>query len=223
MLTEKMRDLLLETPTAFIADAMMSLQVEERNCGPDIRPLTETGRIVGTAVTLSFKTTSFDPEKRYLESYGQLLNHPPDEAQYPVIVISVPADRAHKGIFGGGAASVGGAAGYVGAVIDGSVRDTEDLERLEFPVYCRGVAPGNIIRYVTEDRIDLPVQIGTAEIQPGDIIVADKDGVIAIGPPYLPAVVKTAHAILQWEEKVYDMVRSGIDRAEAIRRVGPKP
>jgi regulator of RNase E activity RraA len=68
-----------------------------------------------------------------------------------------------------------------------------------------------------------PVQIGTAEVRSGDIIVADRDGVIVIDPPDLSGLAQKAHDILDWEEKVYEQVRRGIDRAEAIRQVGPKP
>ena len=223
MLTANLREKLLKTPTAFIADAMMSLRVEERNCGPDIRPVAGADRIVGTAVTISFRNIPFDPNRRYLEKYGELLTHPPEETPNPVIVISVPSERSHQGIFGGGAASVGGAAGYVGAVIEGSVRDTGDLRKLAFPVYSRGVAPGNIIRSVTEDRIGETLRIGAAAISPGDIIVADSDGVIVIDPADLEPVTEKAHAILEWEEEVYELVRRGTVRAEAIRQVGPKP
>lgn len=222
MLNENTRNDLLKIPAAFIADAMLRLQLPERTPGSGIRPVARNMKIVGTAVTVRFRNIPFEPEKQRLERYGKLLSDPGDVFA-PVIVIQVPKSLSAKGIFGGGAASMASSAGYVGAVIEGSTRDTVELEEISFPVFSRGIAPGNIVRYVEEEAVGETVTIGETEVNSGDIIVADDDGVMLIERKDLSEVVEKARAVLDWEEKVYSQVRTGVSRSEAVSRVGPRP
>jgi regulator of RNase E activity RraA len=71
------------------------------------------------------------------------------------------------------------ALGLGGVVIDAAVRDTEELRELGFPVYAVGASPNGPTKFVP-GRINWPISCGGIAIQPGDLIVADADGVVAI-------------------------------------------
>jgi 4-hydroxy-4-methyl-2-oxoglutarate aldolase len=69
--------------------------------------------------------------------------------------------------------------GVRGAVLDGCVRDTEALTEMEFPVWSTGVFAGHLNK-VGQGSINVPIVCGGVHVQPGDIIVADSDGVICL-------------------------------------------
>ena len=70
--------------------------------------------------------------------------------------------------------------GAVGAITNGGARDTDELIKQEVPVYSayigRGIRPGRI----TTDSINVPVNVGGALVRPGDLVVADGDGVVVV-------------------------------------------
>ena len=69
--------------------------------------------------------------------------------------------------------------GLGGIVIDGAVRDTEELRELAFPVFCRAANPNGPTKFIP-GRINWPVSAGGVAVSPGDLIVGDADGVVAI-------------------------------------------
>jgi regulator of RNase E activity RraA len=100
------------------------------------------------------------------------------------------------------------ARGARGAVIDGLVRDVKKIQSAGFPVFARGIKPvdskgrGIIIDY------NVPIECAGARVSPGDLIVADYDGVIAVPAEVLPNVIQLA------TEKV---AKENGSRAELIR------
>jgi regulator of RNase E activity RraA len=66
-----------------------------------------------------------------------------------------------------------------GVVIDAAIRDTEELRELGFPVFAVGASPNGPTKFVP-GRINWPISCGEIAIQPGDLIVGDADGVVAI-------------------------------------------
>jgi len=85
------------------------------------------------------------------------------------------------------------ARGCVGLVIDGAVRDVDDLEELGFPVFARAVTPAGPYRN-GPFRVGVPVAIGGVVVHPGDVIVADGDGVAVVPAAEAAAVLGRAEA-----------------------------
>ena len=85
--------------------------------------------------------------------------------------------------------------GAVGVVTNGGARDTDEVIKQELPVYCahigRGIRPGRIIA----DALNVPVNIGGALVRPGDIVVADGDGVVIVPIEKVYEVAKIARDI----------------------------
>ena len=69
--------------------------------------------------------------------------------------------------------------GLGGVVIDGAVRDTEELRELGFPVYAIGANPNGPTKFVP-GRINWPISCGGVSVQPGDLVVGDADGVVVV-------------------------------------------
>ena len=76
-------------------------------------------------------------------------------------------------------------------VIDGPIRDLESLSQWEFPIYCTGATPGGPYKE-GPGEVNVPISCGGISVAPGDIILADHDGVIVIPPRDAPGILAAA-------------------------------
>jgi 4-hydroxy-4-methyl-2-oxoglutarate aldolase len=85
---------------------------------------------------------------------------------------------------------------HEGAVLDGGVRDLVEIKRdYDFPVYARSVSPGTTLGRFKTLAANVPVRIGGIMVNPGDIIVADVDGVVVVPRQHAQAVLEMAREI----------------------------
>lgn len=92
--------------------------------------------------------------------------------------------------------------GAVGAIVDGAVRDRDEIRRLEFPVWARAVTPAGPWKN-GPGAIGRPVAIGGVVINPGDIIVADSDGVVAIPLERAEDIAAELVKIAEFEDRMH--------------------
>ena len=220
MLDEKMQDTLLSLSTAMLADARVRLGMPENHLDAGIRPVVPFSRMAGCAVTVELEIVA-DVAAADLSGIAQAYEEP--EVACPIIVIQIPEAAHHQGIFGEGAATMARRSGYVGALVEGAVRDSHELCDMEFPAFSRCVAPGYIVGHVAVKAVGEPVLIGGRTIGKGDVILADNDGVMAVAAADLEAVVEKSLAIKEWEIAVHSQVAAGRSGPEAIAVVGPMP
>ncbi len=96
-----------------------------------------------------------------------------------------------------------------GIVSDGGFRDTPDIAKLEFPVYCaRGSAPTNLILHHATD-INVPIGCGDAPVYPGDIVVGDGEAVVIIPAAIANEIAEETHEMTIFEDWVELQVRTG--------------
>lgn len=69
--------------------------------------------------------------------------------------------------------------GVAGLVIDGGVRDSEEIERLRFPAFSRGMGVARTVKH-EQGELQVPLMVGGVMVQPGDIIIGDSDGVMSV-------------------------------------------
>jgi regulator of RNase E activity RraA len=81
--------------------------------------------------------------------------------------------------------------GLAGVVIDGAVRDTDELRAMGFPVYAVCANPNGPTKFVP-GRINWPVSCGGVTVQPGDLVVGDADGVVVIERALAPSLLAPA-------------------------------
>ena len=99
--------------------------------------------------------------------------------------------------------------GLAGFVIDGPVRDAEALRMIDFPVFARAVSPNGPYKN-GNGEINVPVSIGNVVVNPGDIIVGDEDGIVAVPENQVEEITKTAESIRD----------NGIKKIDAIMKNG---
>lgn len=102
-------------------------------------------------------------------------------------------------------AQVRGAAGFV---LDGAVRDVDAFEAQQFPCWARGINLRGPYK-TGPGTINLPVQVGGLWVNPGDIIVGDADGLVAVPPDQALAVAALARAKVAHEQATIADIRAG--------------
>ena len=97
--------------------------------------------------------------------------------------------------------------GCVGIVVDGVIRDVAGIRKIPMPVYARGVQANGPFKNGLGELL-VPVPIGGIVIYPGDIIVGDEDGVLAIRPQDAADVAQKARTTFESETKLLDQIRA---------------
>jgi 4-hydroxy-4-methyl-2-oxoglutarate aldolase len=98
--------------------------------------------------------------------------------------------------------------GLAGAVIDGACRDVVEVRRLRFPLYCTGIVP-NVAAIAGYGKVNVPVQCGGQPVAPGDIIVADENGVVVVPLRDAEALLERTRALLENEHVLQERLRAG--------------
>lgn len=206
--------------TPLVADAMEQLGLDGV-VDPTIRPVVPFSRMIGSAVTVKFESieiTEAVPLTHYLEALSR-----GREYFDPVIVLQLPRDRHGYGILGEGAATAARATGYVGALVDGAVRDTHELKEMGFPVFSRLIAMRFIIGKVKTVSFNETVTIGGILVRARDVVFADNDGVLIIPQGRLEEIIERAEAIKAWEHRFHALLAQGKSFEEAEEIAGPMP
>lgn len=105
--------------------------------------------------------------------------------------------------------------GVAGLVIDGPIRDVDDIVRMGFPVFCKGVVP-NAGEPKGFGEINAEILCGGIKVRPGDWIVADDHGVLVVPKERALEVAKRAMEVKKNEDRVREEIRRGSTLAEVM-------
>lgn len=112
------------------------------------------------------------------------------------------------------------ARGFTGAVIDGGVRDVAYLRKIEFPVYATGIVPSTSVGHYRFAGSNIPIVCDGVMVHPGDIIVADNDGVVVVPRELAMRVLPLAQQLDFKEHSMYPYITKLKSIEQAVKRFG---
>jgi regulator of RNase E activity RraA len=199
---------------ANISDAMDQVVGQRGFLDHDVRPFV-AGDFVGRASTSLVRAVPADqstPASAAKHSVEMIDAAKPGDVG--VIVMEGSLDVAAMGGLMGTAAKVRGMAGMV---LDGALRDVREVRALGLPVYARSISPANAVTRFASVGNQIPVKCAGVVINPGDIIVASEEGVVAIPKDKADAVLKRAEEIALREVRMLPLIRKHKSVGEAIK------
>jgi regulator of RNase E activity RraA len=108
--------------------------------------------------------------------------------------------------------------GMAGMVLDGAIRDMWDIRRMGLTIYARSKSPRTAVGHYATVARNVPVECGGVTVRPGDIIVADEDGVVVVPQERAADVLKEAQSIDSRESGMYPFIRQFKSLQEAVRK-----
>jgi 4-hydroxy-4-methyl-2-oxoglutarate aldolase len=163
-------------------------------------------RVAGPAVTVSIPAGGINMVKMGIQ-----------QARAGDVMV-VSAQGATTTAMLGGNISLGmQARGIKAFVIDGAVRDVSEIRELQFPTFARGIAAAAADLGGPIGEVNVPIACGGVVVNPGDIIVADEDGIVVVPPSAAAEVVEAVHELNAKHEKAREILRRG--EVTAIDRI----
>jgi regulator of RNase E activity RraA len=108
--------------------------------------------------------------------------------------------------------------GMAGMVLDGAIRDLWDVRRMGLTVYARSKSPRTAVGHYATVAKNVPVECAGVTVRPGDIIVADEDGVVVVPQEHAARVLKESQAIDDRERGMYPFIREFKSLQQAIAK-----
>lgn len=162
-----------------------------------LRPIYRGAAISGTAVTCTLPPGD-----------NWMLHVAVEQCQPGDILVAATISQAHSGYFGELIATSLNARGVKGLILDAGCRDVDELEEMGFPVWSRSIHAHGTVKETVGD-VNIPVSCGDEIVRPGDVIVADNDGVVVVPRKSVGQVKSAAEARLAKEEESRKRYQAG--------------
>lgn len=167
-----------------------------------IKPITRGVRICGPAFTVQCHPLD-----------NLMLHKALEKGQPGDVLVAMVGGHYEGGYFGGLMATSAVAGNLGGLAIDGCIRDSEEIIRMGFPVFCRGFS----IRGTTKTVLGLinhPVLFGGVLVYPGDLIIGDDDGMVVVSREDCKSVLEKSIQRVETEKKKSAQLKAGASSVE---------
>jgi regulator of RNase E activity RraA len=200
---------------ASVSDALEQLTGRRMFLTHRMQPIFTT-KFAGFARTVQLKKDEGNKDPAALSGMLAAIDQGSADSVY-VMAVEDGADIAGMGGLMGTAMA---ARGYAGAVIDGGVRDVAYLRKIEFPVFATGIVPSTSVGHYRFAGAQIPVTCDGVTVNPGDIVVADSDGVVVVPTEKAGEVLKLAQQLDFKEHSMYPQIEQMKSIQEAVKKSG---
>ncbi|WP_223551913.1 RraA family protein [Aestuariivivens sp. NBU2969] len=198
-----------------VYDVLRAIGYPNQTLPNTIRPLDVDKKLAGPIYTVSGQyDATFDPHETLLNWTGLLSKAPTGS-----VVICQPNDDtlSHMGELSSETLQLRGVRGYI---VDGGCRDSAFIKNIGFKVFCKYYTPVDVVGRWKAYGYGEPIKIGEVQIQTGDYVMADRDGVVVIPQDIVEEVVLKTEEVLRTESLVRKAIMEGVDPQEAYLKYG---
>jgi regulator of RNase E activity RraA len=201
--------------SAVVCDALDAIGLKQQSPRVPLKPMTVEGVLVGRAKTTLWADMAHEDPKPYELELIAVDTARPDD-----VLIAAAGGTMRSGLWGELLSTAARRSGCVGVIVDGAVRDVAQMRQMAFPVWARGTSI-----YDSKDRnrvidVDVPVEIDGVIFSPGDLVVADLDGVVVVPRNVEEEVVRRAWEKVHAENIVRDAIAGGMTAREVFKKYG---
>ncbi|MBV8071110.1 MAG: RraA family protein [Acidobacteriaceae bacterium] len=200
---------------ASVSDAMEQLYGKRAYMSHEMRPLNTT-KFAGPAVTVLLKKEENTEGSKALQGMLDTI----DESTPGSVYVMVVEDGADYAGVGGLMSTAMKFRGLAGAVVDGGIRDTPQITKLQFPVFSRGVVPSTTINHYRFAGKNIPVTCAGVPVRAADIVVADMDGIAVVPREHAAEVLKKAQQLDDTEHSMIPFIEKYRSIREAVAKFG---
>lgn len=201
--------------SAVVCDALDAVGLSHQSPRTGLRPLTVDRVLVGRCkTTLWSEMFHEDPDPYKLELQAV------DSAGRDDVLICAAGGSARSGLWGELLSTAARRSGCAGTIVDGCVRDVRQMSAMDFPVWALGTSIYDSRNRNRVVDIDVRVEIAGVGFSPGDLVLADRDGVVVVPHGVERDVIHRAWEKVHAENKVRDSIASGMSATEAFERYG---
>jgi 4-hydroxy-4-methyl-2-oxoglutarate aldolase len=211
--SDEVRVRLLKLSTTIVSDALDGVGIRN-NAVAGVRPVWNCPAIVGPAVTVRNIPAGTGTQKHH-GGFVTARNAKPGD----VIVVGNDGDIENNG-WGEIVAWAAKMKGVQGTVVDGAVRDVDAYEKMGFPVFAKGIVPRTARGRLIQDAVNIRIRFCNTQVNPGDLVYADCNGIVFIPPEKVVEVVAAAEKLHQREEAMIEQIKAGKDPMEVDLKSG---
>lgn len=209
--------------TSSIADILDQFGVDSAIPTTLLPPIAPGQRMVGPAVTVKHGPARFNAGYNVANKTSPQLGAIDEvtlSRKGDVMVIDGSAVPTASNI-GGIMATAVAAKGFAGVVVDGCVRDVENMKRMGLPVWSRGATPRTGKHRMELTEFNGKVDIAGVQILPGDLVLGDSDGVIVVPLELCEEVLLRAEKVAEKEKVLLGALESGASAQESSSIISP--
>ncbi len=200
---------------ASVSDAIEQLTGKRMYMTHHMQPIF-TAKFAGYARTVQLKKDEGNKDPEALTGMLQAIDDGNADSVYVMAVEDGEDIAGMGGLMGTAMAS----RGYVGAVIDGGVRDVAYLRKIGFPVFATGIVPSTSVHHYRFAGAQIPLVCNGVPVNPGDIVVADSDGVAVIPKAQAQPVLNLAQQMDYKEHSMYAVIEQLHSIVQAVKKFG---
>jgi len=201
--------------SAVVSDALDQLGYRDQSPRVQLRPLTGIDRLVGRCKTTLWADMAHEDPRPYELELAAVDGCRPDD-----VMICAAGGSMRSGIWGELLSTAARNSGCIGCIADGAVRDVGRMIEMQFPCFARATCVYDSLNRQRVIDVDVPVEIDRVRFAPGDLVIADLDGVVVVPQEVETEAVRRAWEKVHAENVTRDAIRAGMKATAAFEKYG---
>ena len=204
-----------ELYSAVICDALDALGYRAQSPRVQLPPMTGCGKLIGRCKTTRWAEIYYDDPNTYELELKAIDSCRPDD-----VMIAAADGSTRSGIWGELLSTAARNSGCIGAIVDGMVRDVAPMTAMGFACFAHGTSPYDSMNRQRVIEMDVPVGIDGVRFGPGDLVIADVDGVVVVPREVEEQAIRAAWEKVHAENVTRDAIKGGMKATAAYEKYG---